>query len=144
MGRLALNVLPALLAGEASLWIRAAKRNALVSAIVIVLALGAYALVLAAAAIAIGETFGLVVGLLIVAGALLASVASALAVARIVTARQRRMRHVSSRRGDFYLAAAAAALPVVLRSKPLALAALGAGVLAWAASGARNEPEHQV
>ena len=89
MGRLALNVLPALLAGEASLWIRAAKRNALVSAIVIVLALGAYALVLAAAAIAIGETFGWVVGLLIVAGALLASVASAMAVARIVTARRR-------------------------------------------------------
>lgn len=141
MGKLAFNLLPAVIAGEATQWVNATKRSAVIYAVAVILVLGAFAMTLAAAAVALGQVYGLPIGLLAVAGALAACAAIVIVAARIAAARRSRMRDLAPRRTEIHVAAAAAALPIVMRSKPLLLAALGAGALAWVASSGRDIPE---
>ncbi len=147
MGALPLSLISSLLAGEATEWAGSIRRKIMGNLVAGLLGLGAYGALIAAAAVAIGEELGLLAGLLTVAAILAASAVAVLLVLRYVERRHKKRQRHHQPRTDIYLAAAAAALPFILRSRTLALMAVGAGGVAWALSrqngGERKAAEYQ-
>lgn len=113
--------------GEASVWVRHAKRKALLVAIAAFLGLSAYAVSLAGAVIWIGGSYGMMPAAFLVAAALGVTALLIVAAMSVLERTYQRKRRKAAARNALYASTLAAAAPTILRSKPLMLVAVAAG-----------------
>jgi hypothetical protein len=120
------------------------KRNAVLYGFALIFLFTAYVLLVAALAVYLGQTWGMPVALVVVAGgALLLGLIMFLWVALANRAEQRRKRVAAAAGGNkaLMMTAALSALPVLVKSRPLLLASVAAGlgflVMRSTGSGAR-------
>jgi hypothetical protein len=124
-------LLASLAAMDATAFVQRLRRNAILYALVLLFVLTAYGTLVAAAAIAIAQSFGAVMALLIVAGAALFLALVLFLVARgKAKAEEKRKKEAAASSGSkaLMVTAALSVLPVVVRSRPLALIALAGGL----------------
>lgn len=124
-------LLASLAAMDATAFVQRLRRNAILYALVLLFVLTAYGTLVAAAAIAIAQSFGAVMALLIVAGAALFLALVLFLVARgKARAEEKRKREAAANSGSkaLMVTAALSMLPVVAKSRPLALVALAGGL----------------
>ncbi|MBI1292431.1 hypothetical protein GC173_14525 [bacterium] len=144
LGRLPLNLVAGLIAGEAGGWVRKAKRNALAGFAIAFFGVTAWALLVAAAVALAAETHGLPASLLAGALMFLALAVLVVAIVKIVDWRNRAAERERRARTTLMASAAAAVASTgVIRSRPLLflVLALGAGVVAGAVSGGRHRQD---
>ncbi|MFB9949401.1 hypothetical protein ACFFP0_11110 [Rhizobium puerariae] len=107
------------------------KRNAVLYAFAMVFLLTAYVLAVAALAVYLGQMWGLPVALLVVAGgALVLAFVMLVWIAMENRAEERRRREAAAANSSkaLMVTAALSALPLVLKSRPLLLASVAAGL----------------
>ncbi len=110
---------------------RKLKRNAILYAFALVFLLTAYALAVAALAVYLGQIWGLPIALLSVAGgALVLGLFMFIWVALANRAEERRKREAAAANSSkaLMLTAALSALPIIIKSRPLLLASVAAGL----------------
>lgn len=122
-----ISLLSGLVAGEFSAWMKRVKQHAVLYAVMVLLALTAWAFAMVALAAYLAPQFGLFVTCLILAGALVAIMLAVYMVMAFRDRRRRKRAEQDNARTALYASAAAIALPTVLRSRPLLLLALAAG-----------------
>ncbi|WP_117192277.1 hypothetical protein [Rhizobium terrae] len=124
-------LLASLAAMDIAAFISKLKRNAILYAIALVFLLTAYALAVAALAVYLGQIWGLPVALLAVAGgALVLGLVIILWAALANHAEERRKREAAASNSSkaLMLTAALSALPLVIKSRPLLMASVAAGL----------------
>lgn len=141
-------LLASLAAMDIAAFTRKLKRNAILYAFALVFLLTAYALAVAALAVYLGQVWGLPVALLAVAGcALVLGLFMFIWVALANRAEERRKREAAATNSSkaMMMTVALSALPILVKSRPLLLASVAAGlgflVMKNTSSAARyNEP----
>ena len=124
-------LLASLAAMDIAAFMRKLKRNAILYAFALVFLLTAYALAVAALAAYIGQIWGLPVALLAVAGgALVLGLIMFLWVALANRAEERRKREAAAANSSkaLMVTAALSALPILVKSRPLLLVSVAAGL----------------
>jgi len=124
-------LLASLAAVDIAAFTRKLKRNAILYAFALVFLLTAYALAVAALAIYLGQMWGLPIALLVVAGgALVLGLFMFLWVALANRAEERRKREAAATNSSkaLMMTAALSALPILIKSRPLLLASVAAGL----------------
>nr|CAD6407376.1 hypothetical protein REQ54_00262 [Rhizobium sp. Q54] len=124
-------LLASLAAIDATAFVQRLRRNAILYALVLLFVLTAYGALVAAAALAIAQSLGAIGALLVVAGgALLLALIFFLVLRSTAKAEERRKRQAAATGGSraLMVTAALSALPVVARSRPLALIAIAGGL----------------
>lgn len=124
-------LLASLVAMDVAAFTRRLKRNAILYAFMLVFLLTAYALAVAALAVYLGQMWGLPMALLAVAGgALVLALVVLLWVTMENRAEERRKREAAAANSNkaLMVTAAISALPLVMKSRPLLLVAVAAGV----------------
>lgn len=124
-------LLASLAAMDIAAFMRKLKRNAILYAFALVFLLTAYVLVVAALAVYLGQMWGLPVALLAVAGgALVLGLFMFLWVALANRVEERRKREAAAANSSkaLMVTAALSALPILIKSRPLLLASVAAGL----------------
>ncbi len=124
-------LLASLAAIDATAFIQRLRRNAILYAFVLLFVLTAYGALVAAAALAIAQSLGAMGALLAIAGgALLLALAFFLVLRSMAKAEERRKREAAATGGSraLMVTAALSALPMVARSRPLAIIAIAGGL----------------
>ncbi|MCB5203687.1 hypothetical protein LH464_14505 [Neorhizobium sp. T786] len=124
-------LLASLAAMDANAFIQRARRNAILYAFMLLFVLTAYGTLVAAAAIAIAQRMGAIGALLTVAGGALFLALVMFLIARGMSrAEEKRKREAAASSGSraLMVTAAISALPVLIKSRPIALLALAGGL----------------
>ncbi|MGK6311764.1 hypothetical protein [Neorhizobium sp. DT-125] len=124
-------LLASLAAMDVAAFTRRLKRNAILYALALVFLLTAYALAVAALAIQLGSLWGMPIALLVVAGgALVLALVMYLWIVmeNRAEARRKQAAAASSSSKALMVTAAISALPLVMKSRPLLLASVAAGL----------------
>lgn len=124
-------LLASLAAMDANAFIQRARRNAILYAFMLLFVLTAYGTLVAATAIAIAQRMGAIGALLTVAGGALFLALVMFLIARGMSrAEEKRKREAAASSGSraLMVTAAISALPVLIKSRPIALLALAGGL----------------
>jgi uncharacterized membrane protein len=110
---------------------RKIRRNAILYGIAAAFLWTAYGLLVAALAIYLGERWGLVIGMLVIAGGMIVMALVILAIVMILNAaeeRRKKQEAVANSQRALAMTAAVSALPLLMKSKPLMLLAAAGGL----------------
>ncbi len=124
-------ILASVAAVDIGSFVKKLKRNAMLYGIAMVFLLTAYTLGLAALAVYLGERWGLPIGLLAVAGgALVLALILIISAAMVNSAEEKRKRELAAAnsRRALMVTAAASALPVITKSRSIAVLAVVGGL----------------
>jgi hypothetical protein len=124
-------LLASLAAMDAAAIAQRLRRNAILYALILLFSLTAYGTMVAAAALWIAQRLGAIEALLVVAGGALFLALVVFMIAKVMArAEEKRKRQAAATSGSraLMMTAAVSALPVLIRSKPLALLAVAGGL----------------